>query len=100
MKYYSASRSAHRRGLVHAVDGVSLELSRGETVGLVGESGCGKSTLARCATRLVDVTEGTIMFEGQDITRANYSQLRSIRQHLQMIFQDPSGSTLAGGWAQ
>ncbi len=92
VKYYSPSRSAHRHGLVHAVDGVSLELSRGETVGLVGESGCGKSTLARCATRLVDVTEGSIMFEGQDITRANHSQLRPVRRHLQMIFQDPSGS--------
>jgi oligopeptide/dipeptide ABC transporter ATP-binding protein len=96
VKHYAASRSssrsANRRGLVHAVDGVSLALGRGETVGLVGESGCGKSTLARCAVRLVDVTEGRIVFEGQDITDATHKQLRPIRRHLQMIFQDPSGS--------
>jgi oligopeptide/dipeptide ABC transporter ATP-binding protein len=92
VKHYSGGRSANRRGLVHAVDDVSLELSRGETVGLVGESGCGKSTLARCATRLVDVTEGTIFFEGQDITHASHRELRPVRRHMQMIFQDPSGS--------
>jgi oligopeptide/dipeptide ABC transporter ATP-binding protein len=92
VKHYPGRGAANRRGLVHAVDGVSLELSRGETVGLVGESGCGKSTLARCATRLVDVTEGLVVFEGQDITRATHRQLRPIRRHLQMIFQDPSGS--------
>jgi oligopeptide/dipeptide ABC transporter ATP-binding protein len=96
VKHYSAgrsiSRSAARRGLVHAVDGVSLVLARGETVGLVGESGCGKSTLARCAVRLVDLTDGRIVFEGRDITKATHKQLRPIRSHLQMIFQDPSGS--------
>jgi oligopeptide/dipeptide ABC transporter ATP-binding protein len=96
VKHYAASRSgsrsASRRGQVHAVDGVSLALARGETVGLVGESGCGKSTLARCAVRLIDVTGGRILFEGQDITKATHKQLRPIRRHLQMIFQDPSGS--------
>jgi oligopeptide/dipeptide ABC transporter ATP-binding protein len=96
VKHYSASRStgrsASRHGLVHAVDGVSLALTRGETVGLVGESGCGKSTLARCAVRLIDVTDGRVVFEGQDITTATHKQLRPIRRHLQMIFQDPSGS--------
>jgi oligopeptide/dipeptide ABC transporter ATP-binding protein len=96
VKHYSASRStsrsASRRGLVHAVDGVSLALARGETVGLVGESGCGKSTLARCAVRLIDVTDGKVLLEGQDITKATHKQLRPIRRHLQLIFQDPSGS--------
>ena len=92
VKFYRSAHSSNRRGLVHAVDGVSLELARGETLGLVGESGCGKSTLARCATRLVDVTAGKIMFEGRDITNVSHKDLRPVRRHLQMIFQDPSGS--------
>ncbi len=92
VKWYRSPHSSNRRGLVHAVDGVSLELARGETLGLVGESGCGKSTLARCATRLVDVTAGTVQFEGRDITTLSHRDLRPVRRHLQMIFQDPSGS--------
>ena len=92
VKWYRSPHSSNRRGLVHAVDGVSLELARGETLGLVGESGCGKSTLARCATRLLDVTAGTVQFEGRDITTLSHRDLRPVRRHLQMIFQDPSGS--------
>jgi oligopeptide/dipeptide ABC transporter ATP-binding protein len=92
VKHYPAGRSARRHGAVRAVDGVSLELHQGETLGLVGESGCGKSTLARCATRLLDLTEGSIFFEGRDITHASHKDLRPVRRRLQMIFQDPSGS--------
>jgi oligopeptide/dipeptide ABC transporter ATP-binding protein len=77
---------------VHAVDGVSLEIRRGETVGLVGETGCGKSTLARCASRLYDIDSGTVTFDGRDISRLGRRQLRPIRRNVQMIFQDPYGS--------
>ena len=77
---------------VHAVDGVSFELRRGETLGLVGETGCGKSTLARCITRLYSITDGTINFDGRDISRLEGSDLRDVRREVQMIFQDPYGS--------
>jgi peptide/nickel transport system ATP-binding protein len=81
-----------RIGDVHAVDGVDLEIFKGETLGLVGETGCGKSTLARVVMRLYDATEGTIEFEGQDITRAKGGDLRLLRREMQMIFQDPFAS--------
>ncbi len=77
---------------VRAVDGVDLEIRRGETLGLVGESGCGKSTLARLITGLLPVTAGSIVFDGQDVTRIRGARLRRVRRRMQMIFQDPFAS--------
>ena len=77
---------------MHAVDGVDLEVKKGETFGLVGETGCGKSTLARVVMRLYDATEGSIEFDGEDITRSKVASLRELRREMQMIFQDPYAS--------
>jgi oligopeptide transport system ATP-binding protein len=77
---------------VRAVDDVSFEIARGETLGIAGESGCGKSTLARAVIRLLDPTAGQILWEGQDITRLEGAPLRGLRRRFQMIFQDPYGS--------
>ena len=77
---------------VRAVAGVSFDIFRGETLGLVGESGCGKSTLGRCLVRLLDPTEGSIRFEGKDIAHAKGQALVDMRRELQMIFQDPFSS--------
>ena len=81
-----------RQRVLRAVDGVDLQVMRGETVGLVGESGCGKSTLARLVTRLHEPTEGKIIFAGTDITHASQSEIRPLRRRMQMIFQDPYAS--------
>jgi oligopeptide/dipeptide ABC transporter ATP-binding protein len=79
-------------GRVHAVDGVDLEVHQGETLGIVGETGCGKSTLARLITRLLPVTEGTVEFDGRDITALRGRELVALRRDVQMIFQDPYSS--------
>jgi oligopeptide transport system ATP-binding protein len=77
---------------VRAVDGVSFTIRRGETLGVVGESGCGKSTMARCVMRLLESTGGSIVFEGQDITRLKGSGLMRTRREMMMVFQDPYAS--------
>ncbi len=79
-------------GAVRAVDGVSLDIAPGETLGLVGESGCGKSTLGKAVVRLLKPTDGSIHFNGTDISNLNQRQIRPLRRDFQMIFQDPAES--------
>ena len=79
-------------GAVHAVDGVSFDVLRGETLGIVGETGCGKSTTARLITRLLQPTSGTVSFEGRDISHMGRSEIKPLRKEMQMIFQDPYSS--------
>src|SRR5437660_133250 len=79
-------------GEVRAVDDVSLEIHAGETLGLVGESGSGKSTLGRLILRLIEPSSGSVIFDGHNVFDASARQMRELRRHLQIIFQDPFGS--------
>ena len=95
VKHYpiTSGRAVRRRvGEAHAVCGVSLELRERETLGLVGESGCGKSTTARSILQLLPATAGSVRFEGQELTTLTRRQLRPLRQHMQVVFQDPLAS--------
>jgi oligopeptide/dipeptide ABC transporter ATP-binding protein len=80
------------RGMLHAVDDVSFKIEKGETMGVVGESGCGKSTLGRTIIHLLDSTDGSIFFEGEDITVVNRRKLKILRENMKIIFQDPFSS--------
>ncbi len=86
-KYFSAPS-----GILHAVDGVNFQIPKGSTLGIVGESGCGKSTLGRVMLRLLDATEGSVLFEGKDIMKMSRGEMKHFRQKAQMIFQDPYAS--------
>jgi oligopeptide transport system ATP-binding protein len=91
--HFSAGGGLLRRPqVVRAVDGVSLSIQRGETLGLVGESGCGKSTLGRALLHLIRPTGGQVLFEGDDLTRLQAGALRRLRRRMQIIFQDPFAS--------
>ncbi len=79
-------------GYVRAVDGIDFQIARGETLGLVGESGCGKTTVGRTILRLIPASSGSVVFEGKDVYRASGAALKSLRKHMQIIFQDPAGS--------
>jgi len=90
VKYFPVS--GKRNAVVHAVDNVSFEIKKGETLGLVGESGCGKSTTAKTMIRMYDPTSGSIILDGQDISSLSQKKLKPVRKKIQMVFQDPYAS--------
>ncbi|KXZ40228.1 peptide/nickel transport system ATP-binding protein [Alkalithermobacter thermoalcaliphilus JW-YL-7 = DSM 7308] len=81
-----------KNGMLHAVDNVNFFINKGETLGVVGESGCGKSTTGRVVLRLLEATDGEILFEGKNIREYNRNQLRELRKEMQIVFQDPYAS--------
>lgn len=81
-----------KKGLLHAVDNVDMTIHRGETLGLVGESGCGKSTIGRLTLRLIEATEGEIIFEGKNIRKFSHDEMQAARKKMQIVFQDPYAS--------
>ena len=91
-KWFPVRKMGRARGYVKAVNDVSLQIRRGETLGIVGESGCGKTTLGRAMIRLTDITDGRVVFDGQDITHLSEKELRPLRRDMQIIFQDPYSS--------
>lgn len=93
-KYYPVRGGLLHRTVSHvkAVDHISFDIEKGETFGLVGESGCGKTTVGRTILRLTQPTAGKVMFDGHDVARVNGRQLKQLRRHMQIIFQDPYGS--------
>jgi oligopeptide/dipeptide ABC transporter ATP-binding protein len=93
VRHFPSAGGLFRKGApIRAVDGVSLEVQRGETFAIVGESGCGKSTLARLLLRLIEPTSGQVIYEGEDITAAKPEAVRRLRSRLQIVFQDPFSS--------
>ncbi len=93
-KYFPVRRGFFQRiyGWVKAVDGMSFDIERGKTLGLVGESGCGKSTVARLVLKLLDADEGSIIYRGKDISRSSERDMKALRSEMQIVFQDPYGS--------
>ena len=86
-KYYNTPR-----GLLHAIDDVTMDIEKGKTIGIVGESGCGKSTLGKTLIRMEDATDGEVYFDGKEVTHMSQNEFKNMRMRMQMIFQDPYAS--------